>query len=85
MGIGGLSAALVETPMPTKITTKTIYWHETGAMLTFKYIEDDWPAFNKTLFVFEDLNPEVNITWAMSRWELFKIGWKMMIIAIEGK
>ena len=29
-----------------------------------------------------DLNPEQNMTWRMSRWEIFRAGWRLMLAAV---
>lgn len=52
----------------------TIWWCPEGPLLKYE------PA----TFVIEDLNPDVKITWRMSRFELFKIGLRCILIAIRG-
>jgi len=50
-----------------------VYMHPTGPMLR---VDHDF-----TLHV-EDLNPEIKTRWRMSRWELFRLGWDLMMAAI---
>jgi hypothetical protein len=48
-----------------KWTTRTLFWHPAGPQLDY--------STDGVLHV-SDLNPEINLTWSMSRWELFRIG-----------
>lgn len=51
---------------------KTLYWHETGQMLR---------VAGETLHI-DDLNPETNLTWRLTRWEQFRIGLHLIWNAI---
>ena len=31
----------------------------------------------------QDLNPELETRWRMSRWEMFKLGWRCLIASIK--
>ena len=44
--------------------SKTLFWHPSGPLLAYR---DDF------LHV-QDLNPEIETKWRMSRWEMFKLG-----------
>lgn len=50
--------------------TKTLYFQNEGPMLQYNY--------KNTAFIISDLNPECNTHWNISRWELFKLGWRMV-------
>jgi hypothetical protein len=50
-----------------------LYMHPTGPMVR---VDSDY------LLHVESLNPEVKTRWRMSRWELFGLGWNMMMAAI---
>lgn len=52
----------------------TIYWNETGPLL----------HYNGERLLIGDLNPQIETKWRMSRWQMFKIGWRCMVAAIAG-
>jgi hypothetical protein len=54
---------------------KTIYWHWTGPLMK---VEND-------LLTIENLNPEVKTKWRMSRLEMLRTAWWLMIAAIFQK
>lgn len=52
----------------------TLFWHETGPLLRYR---------DGTLEV-EDLNPQVQTRWSMSRSEMFMTGIKFILAALTG-
>lgn len=50
-----------------------LYMHPTGPMLRVD---------SEHVLHIDDLNPELQTKWRMSRWELFALGWRMMVAAI---
>ncbi len=50
-----------------------IYMHPTGPMLR---VDSE-----HTLYI-DDLNPESKRKWRLSRWELFSIGWGLIMSAV---
>lgn len=51
---------------------RTLYWHETGPLIAYG---------DGTLFI-ADLNPQVETKWRMSRGEMFRLGWRIMLSAV---
>lgn len=51
----------------------TLYWHQTGPLL----------RWNGTRFEVEDLNPEVKTGWTMTRWEMFRLGLRCILVSIR--
>ena len=51
----------------------TLFWHQTGPLLRYE------GGFLNV----EDLNPEMKTKWTMSRWEMFKLGWRCAVAAIK--
>ena len=49
-----------------------LFIHHTGPMMKFE---------GEFLYI-EDLNPEIKTQWRMSRWEMFKLGWRCILCAI---
>jgi hypothetical protein len=47
----------------------TLFWYPQGPMM--KYIDG--------VLHIEDLNPDAHLTWRLSRWEMFKIGFKFIL------
>jgi len=52
----------------------TLFWNPTGPLVTYQ---------NGILYV-ADLNPETTTKWAMSRWEMFKLGLACLGAAVRG-
>jgi hypothetical protein len=52
---------------------KTLFWHSTGPKIS---------AGNGTIEI-SDLNPEQQMRWRMSRWELFVTGWRMILASMS--
>jgi hypothetical protein len=51
---------------------KTLLFDPTGPLM--RYSPDG-------MLHVEDLNPEVKTKWRMSRWEMFKLGWRCILAA----
>lgn len=51
----------------------TLFWHPTGPLL--KYTD-------KMLYI-EDLNPQINTRWRMSRWEMLRLGCRCIWAAVR--
>lgn len=52
--------------------TKTLFWHPSGPLLTYRHGFLD----------ISDLNPEIETRWRMSRWEMFKLGLRCLIASV---
>ena len=52
---------------------RTLFFSRTGALFTYG---------NGELRI-ADLNPEVELRWGMSRWEMFKIGCRCILAAVR--
>lgn len=50
----------------------TLYFHKTGPLIRYA---------NGSLQV-ADLNPEVETSWRMSRWEMLAFGWRCIIASL---
>lgn len=50
-----------------------LYMHPAGPMIRVD---------SEHVLHIEDLTPELRTKWRMSRWELFALGWRMMVAAI---
>lgn len=55
------------------VASTTIWWHPTGPKVSYE---------DGCVLVIEDLNPQSYKSWRMSRLELLKLGWNMMVTAI---
>jgi hypothetical protein len=53
-----------------------LFWHKTGPRLSY-----DVTGF----LLIEDLNPQRESRWALTRWELHKLGWRMIWASIIGR
>lgn len=53
-----------------------LYWHKTGPRMSYDVTQR---------LLIEDLNPQVSLRWAMTRWELHKLGWRMIWASIVGR
>ena len=51
----------------------TIFWHPTGPMIIYR----------KETLLIDDLNPEAHLTWAISRWEMIKIGIRFILAGVS--
>lgn len=51
---------------------KRLFFHESGPMI----------HWGSGLLLVRDLNPDAEIAWRMSRWELFKLGCRALFAAI---
>lgn len=49
-----------------------LFMHQSGPLL----------AYHHGLLDVQDLNPEKEMRWRMSRWEMFKLGWNCLTAAI---
>ena len=58
----------------TPEVSKTLFWHSTGPLI----------AVGGGMLITESLNPQNRIAWRMSRKELARLGWRMIIAAIRG-
>jgi len=52
---------------------RTLYWHETGPLI----------AYGSDTILIGSLNPQQEIKWRMSRWEMFKLGWQCLFSAVR--
>jgi hypothetical protein len=41
--------------------------------------------YKRGVLLIDDLNPEHQIHWQMSRWEMLKLGWRCMLTAIVSR
>lgn len=53
----------------------TIFWHPAGPLL----------HYNGYRLLIADLNPQLETKWTLTRWEMFRIGWRCMIAAMFGR
>jgi hypothetical protein len=53
----------------------TLFWDQTGPLM--RYADG--------ILHIEDLNPEFKTKWRMSRWEMFRLGWRCIRAALEPK
>lgn len=51
----------------------TLFWNQSGPLM--KYAEG-------TLHI-EDLNPEMQTRWRMSRGEMFRLGWRCIVASLR--
>lgn len=51
----------------------TLFWHPTGPRVTYR----------DGLFKVQDLNPEVEARWIMSRGEMIRLGWRCIVAALR--
>ena len=51
---------------------KNIFWHETGPLV----------QYDGKVIRIEDLNPHVETTWRMSRWEMFAFGFRAIVASV---
>ncbi len=58
--------------MKSKSIPSTIYIDETGPYI----------CYSKDNLEIHDLNPQIDIRWRISKWELFKIGCKAIFYSI---
>lgn len=49
----------------------TIFWHPTGALLRYQ----------RGFLRIEDLNPQWETRWRLSRWEMVKVGLRFILAA----
>jgi len=64
---------------------RTLYHHKTGPLVTWFPPGDDdlWaPSGQGGFLVVRDLNPEVEASWTMSRWEMFVLGLRCIGAAV---
>lgn len=53
----------------------TLHLHHTGP----------WMRYENGLLKIEDLNPDFKTQWRMSRWEMFRLGWRCIRAALDGE
>ncbi len=51
----------------------TLFWHPTGPLM----------HYNGARLLVSNLNPEVETRWTMTRWEMFKLGWRCIRAALS--
>ena len=60
---------------------RVLYWHPTGPKISYGKTGIGVPH-DGTLYV-SDLNPDVETAWAMSRWDMLKLGLQCLRVAIK--
>lgn len=50
---------------------RTLYWHATGPLI----------AYGDGTLLVKNLNPQVETKWRMSRGEMFRLGWRIILSA----
>jgi hypothetical protein len=54
---------------------KTLFFSKTGPMLQYD---------SHGYLLIKDLNPEMEVRWHLSRWEMMKLGWNCLLAGLSG-
>ena len=59
------------------VMTSKLFFDPSGPYVAYEY------SAGGVLHI-QDLNPELKTKWTMSRWELFRFGWRCIAAALRG-
>jgi hypothetical protein len=62
-----------EQPSKSSPNCTTLFWHPAGPLV----------KYGDGILYIEDLNPQIETRWRMSRAEMFRLGWRFILAALS--